>query len=331
MTEGRRVLAEKAEEMRAAGALIREIAEALGIGRSYASDLLHDPDGKLARARKEGYAVPCPDCGAPMSGSNGRNNSPGVCADCAVARQSAERYWTRETILEAFHAFAERFGRPPAAADYSGLAPSLAVRLSDERLAEIAAVKASGLRLAAPWVVARECGSWAAALTDAGLPTSTGGGNTHRGRRAVDRESHYSPRMEWLLDRLADQPRTVNELCELAGVNVREAITGLHKRGDIEVIDRRPRNGSLGQPPAIYALTPTTEGRNHEMSESGSEWVVIAADTNEVVGRVAAPTRVAAVERVAKEAGSYRAVRGRDWETIEVGAVERLVVIPKKG
>lgn len=87
VTPERLALAARAREIRDGGALIQDIAAELGVSRSYASELLHDPDGSRARARKDSYAGVCEDCGGPTSGCNGRANAPRLCGVCAAARQ----------------------------------------------------------------------------------------------------------------------------------------------------------------------------------------------------------------------------------------------------
>lgn len=78
-------LASRAAELRATGLVYREIAQELGISRSYASTLISDPDDAQARARKASYRRPCPECGTLMDGSNGRGpNAARLCAKCAA-------------------------------------------------------------------------------------------------------------------------------------------------------------------------------------------------------------------------------------------------------
>jgi hypothetical protein len=57
-----------------------------------------------ARARKESYRQPCPDCGTLMDGSNGRSGAPRLCAKCNAAAQTI---WTREAILECLRCYPE--------------------------------------------------------------------------------------------------------------------------------------------------------------------------------------------------------------------------------
>lgn len=61
------------------------VAEEMGLSRSYIGDLLDDPAGHRVTARKLSYSKPCPDCGRPMSGSEGPNGrrAPKRCKACA--------------------------------------------------------------------------------------------------------------------------------------------------------------------------------------------------------------------------------------------------------
>lgn len=82
-TTGRLELAVEARRLRDEGFSIRGIGDVLGCSRSYASELLNDPDGSKARARKDRYAGICVDCGGPTSGCEGRGpNAPQRCWAC---------------------------------------------------------------------------------------------------------------------------------------------------------------------------------------------------------------------------------------------------------
>lgn len=85
-TAERLALAARASELREQGLMIREIAELLGISRSYAGGLLTDPDGSRDRARKASYSGVCADCGFPTSGSDGAALAPGRCIWCTSGR-----------------------------------------------------------------------------------------------------------------------------------------------------------------------------------------------------------------------------------------------------
>jgi hypothetical protein len=122
-TEERLRLAGLVADLRREGVIYREIAERLGISRSYASELWLDPDGSKASERKDSYGGVCIDCGAPTTGSYGRALAPERCNDCSLARQSADRHWTREAVLDAIKRFASAHGRPPTADEWSTADP----------------------------------------------------------------------------------------------------------------------------------------------------------------------------------------------------------------
>lgn len=115
-TEERLALARRASELRAEGLLLREIQVELRISRSYVSELLRDPDGSLARARKDGYAGVCENCGAATSGSNGHKRAPRFCHDC-IGEQT--RIWSREKIIDAILAYHSKYGEVPSVTAFS--------------------------------------------------------------------------------------------------------------------------------------------------------------------------------------------------------------------
>lgn len=115
----RRALAAKAQALAADGYLQREIADILGVSRSYASSLASaDPLGEKARTRKDSYRGVCEDCGAPTDGSYGPNNRPAVCDACSHARQKADKRWTRDAVIDAVRRFAAQHGRPPRSEEW---------------------------------------------------------------------------------------------------------------------------------------------------------------------------------------------------------------------
>lgn len=60
-----------------------QIAERLGISRSYAYGLIGDPDGSADKERKASYGRPCIEgCGRTTDGSNGRTGAPLRCIEC---------------------------------------------------------------------------------------------------------------------------------------------------------------------------------------------------------------------------------------------------------
>jgi hypothetical protein len=102
-------------ELRAQGLGFLEIARALGISRSYASTLYHDPDGSLDRARKEAYGGICIDCGGPTSGAEGPAHVAERCLHCTP---NANRKWTPETVVAAIQEWARRRGQSPTANEW---------------------------------------------------------------------------------------------------------------------------------------------------------------------------------------------------------------------
>ncbi len=160
------------------GLNLREIRERLGVSRSYAHELLNDPDGSKARARKESYRGRCEVCGKQTTGGDGPTKAPRL---CLVHAAEARAKWTPETIVARFRAFYAFTGRPPTAEDGAGhwSAPTMRARRSPRRQAEIDAVPAS-LRPPASSTVREHFPSWRAALEAAGLPRSPTGGTGHR-------------------------------------------------------------------------------------------------------------------------------------------------------
>ena len=117
-TSRKKQLAAEVREMREHGAKFAEIARALGISHSYASELYHDPTGEKGRLRKQGYAGRCAFCGNPTTGANGRANAPRLCIKCSARISQQARVWNRENVIKAIQAWAEDHGRPPLAMDW---------------------------------------------------------------------------------------------------------------------------------------------------------------------------------------------------------------------
>jgi hypothetical protein len=115
MTRAERVA--RAQQLRADGLLIREIAEQMGISKSYASDLISDPDSAKLTARRDTYRRPCSSCGKLMYGSDGLG--PRAPEHCAACVGEARQIWTKEKIIVAIREFADRYGRPPSAWDWN--------------------------------------------------------------------------------------------------------------------------------------------------------------------------------------------------------------------
>lgn len=175
------------------GLIWREIGEALGISRSYASDLYLDPDGARSRARKDSYAQPCVDCGASTSGSEGRKIAP-RCHDCAAAKAGLARtYWTAALIIERIQEWVALYGAPPAIADWSPQHARQA--LGDEARAQ--RFESADGRW--PWftIVFDRFGSWNDALEAAGFaPRARNGGDGNELRRRSVRARAFADTLE---------------------------------------------------------------------------------------------------------------------------------------
>lgn len=111
--------AARAAELRATGMLQREIAETMGISRSYVAELVNDPDGAKQAARRERYRGTCETCGAKTSGCNGRGDAPTHCARCfREGRVNPIIRWDRDEIVAAIKRWHKRYGGPPSAWDW---------------------------------------------------------------------------------------------------------------------------------------------------------------------------------------------------------------------
>lgn len=192
----RRNLAESVRLLRDVdGLTIRTIAAHLGISRSYASSLYHDPTGDGDRERKKRYCGKCVDCDGPTCGGDGREKAPERCAKCAIAKQHDDRFWTREQILEGIRVAGEILGRQATVTDFMP-SPSIRAHFSPERWAEIeilhAAALLRGIRLPAASCIAREFGGFTEALAALGLEPTPTGHPSHRipgrhGKRGIIR------------------------------------------------------------------------------------------------------------------------------------------------
>lgn len=164
-TPARLALAEQVRRLRDEGVTHREIAARLGISRSYANDLDHDPDGTNARARKDSYRGSCVDCGGPTTANR--------CKDCARVLARKERKWTRETVIDAIQRFAAANGRPPLADEWiradpvNGFPPRTAVYQNKK---------------SDPW---QPFVKWADAIEAAGFPRPRVGQYVRRPRRTA--------------------------------------------------------------------------------------------------------------------------------------------------
>lgn len=114
----RREKAAKAAELRASGMLHREIAAVFGVSISYACELLNDPTGSRAKARKDRYRGTCKTCGESTTGCNGADSAPDICSDCMAQRLHDERHWTPGRIIEAIQTWHRERGQPPLSTDW---------------------------------------------------------------------------------------------------------------------------------------------------------------------------------------------------------------------
>ena len=149
--------AEQAATLKAQGLNGLQIAERMGISRSYAYSLLNDPDGSGERQRKTKYDGVCKDCGGRTVGDGGL--PPERCAPCSIEYQRSSAKWTKETIIAAIHEWVRLAGRAPAATDWN-----TGVAVTGDRAA---------LRRAGDWpatnTVVGKFGTWNAAIVAAGL------------------------------------------------------------------------------------------------------------------------------------------------------------------
>lgn len=320
-TAERLALAARVAELRAErGWSWAQIAVELDISASYVSELFRDPDGALARARKDSYARPCPDCGEPMSGSDGRDDGPEHCADCAP---KYAKVWTRDAIAESFREFYERFGRTPSAPDTQMGSPSVAAKMTPERIAD--AYSAGDVRLPRHSTVIEVFDSWADAQRYAGVPVSLNGQLSHRARRRSAERSDQA-----IIDAVAAGARTISEIAGEVGrepKSVARRILELHVKGALA----RERGRGKGHP-YLYRL-------NEGGAMPGKTFVVLyrngGGDWKEA--RVEAFTPDAAIERVANGdsaskgfgPGEYVAVPASIWVERPVGEVTKLAVVAK--
>jgi hypothetical protein len=139
----------QAQRLYDAGELkVKEISSELGVPIGTLRKWIYDPEGIKARERKARYRGTCERCGTRTDGSCGPGKAPTVCGACFTAEQHATRQWTREAVVEAIRDWAQRHGQQPG----------VKVALSRKR---------DGLP---PYsIVAREFGSWNAAIEAAGF------------------------------------------------------------------------------------------------------------------------------------------------------------------
>ena len=175
----------EAQRLRAAGWLLRELAERYGVRVQTVQGWLSDPDGTQLRSRKDSYARPCLDCGGPTSGGEGRREEP-RCRPCAAIKKGVEaKIWTPAAVILAIEEWAHMYGEPPAVADWN---PTQARILNDEARAQ--RFEDADGNWPHAHTVRRAFGSWATALEAAGFTPRAphgGAGNQyrHRNQRAA--------------------------------------------------------------------------------------------------------------------------------------------------
>ncbi len=171
---------ESARLMREDGYLLREIAAEFGVSNStvvrWTNDASAARQRAASRAAKERYRGECVDCGASTNGCNGPGKASERCDPCARA---AGLVWTRETVVAAIRRFGDRYGRPPAATDFS---PANARAQGHEWRAERFAADGDYPHLHS---VRGVFGSWAGAVEAAGLPRPIVGVYERDGRRGA--------------------------------------------------------------------------------------------------------------------------------------------------
>lgn len=317
VTSQRLELARRAAELRDAGLTHRQIAQRLGISRSYANELLLDPDGSKARARKDGYRQPCPECGRPMGGGDGPAGTPERCESCARQKLSDERFWTPDRIVEHFRRFHELAGRPPSTTDAMIRLPSIRAKCSTERIAEGERML-NQAPLPQPGLVSDLFGSWGKALAAAGLPAASTGGAAHRGRRGPG----LTGSQDETLSILRAGPATVREVAAARRITERAARACLHvlaRRGLVAAPDRRGGAWSLTGTDVISRRRPAVRS-----------WVVLRQRDEgvwEEIRVAEAPSDAVAIEALASDAGLYVAVPEHAWSPLPVAPVTRLSVI----
>lgn len=306
-------LAAKVKTLRDEGLLYREIVERLGISYTYAQQLYEDPDGAKARARKDGYAGKCVDCGAPTCGSGGPDEAPERCQDCANVQKHAERFWTGEQILLSFQRFHAETGRTPAASDATGFYPSQRDHFSDDRLAEID----SAPPLPHAWTVRREFGSWRGAIRAAGLTPANTGAPGHRSSRRLRGPSLETLRL------LGSGPMTLASVAAARGIRVNGQSVIL-RRLLAEGLVVRSRHG-VYQLAAPLTLDPKEKhvARTYVvLAKNGAGYIPL--DTVEAVN----PAH--AIEKVATTEGTFIAVPATHWQEETVAPVTRFAVVAKE-
>lgn len=255
------VLAERVRELRDTEALtMQQVANRLGLSRSYVSDLLADPNGELARARKDSYSLPCPDCGKPMSGSGGIRASPERCRDCAA---KGHKFWTRDKIIETFQAFHIRFGRPPSSSDYMGRRPSQMVRQSAARTAEVDAMAL--FKLPPPSIVQGQFGGWRHAVVAAGFAPAATGGAGHREQGTSDRAIAKSSKRQRIPRTKGGRKKMPRTFVVLSADDAQDELW--HTVGNVDAITPELAIESVAAMPGRFRAVPAQHWREYTVGE----------------------------------------------------------------
>lgn len=227
MRRSRADLAAEVARLRADGLLCREVAELLGISRSYAAALSNDPDGAKDRARKASYRGTCSRCGNPTDGSNGAAKAPDRCAKCAAVERHEAQYWTADRVVNVIQRFAVLHGRPPTANEW--------VRVDHANGYPCrASVYVTSSNSGAPFP------KWADAIEAAGFPRPRPGVYAHDGERGlqhIQRSVLAMLRAQWGPETPTGQ--IIRETGHMYRERVAKALRSLERRG----LARRVRHG----------------------------------------------------------------------------------------
>lgn len=210
----------------------------LGISRSYATQLVYDPDGRKAKARKDGYRGTCLVCGARTDGSRGPSR---VGEYCRKHVNRAVLAWQPEEIIAVFKKFHETFGRSPTTIEAMSTAPTIRRDLLPWRLRQIDEARRL-VPLPSPMAVQGAFGSWENAVRAAGLEPAKRGSMHAKGHLRV-----------WVHALRAGRIFTVDDLpseeARLHRGNRRRALDPMIRDGYVEDLgDGRYRRTKLKDP-----------------------------------------------------------------------------------
>lgn len=183
VTPERVALAARAAVLRQQGLTLVVIAGRLGISRSYASELICDPDASKRAARRVRYEGTCERCSA-VTKSNGTSKPSPRCQTCgSVVNGENQREWTPEKIIAAIQWWNAAYGEPPATTDWNDWS-ALNDYGDPARAERYRQLHAQG-RVPQSATAVRVFGSWNAAIQTAGFEPREPGivANRHRLRR----------------------------------------------------------------------------------------------------------------------------------------------------